>query len=320
MLFLSEACETSSFLKVIYFIMELLKVVSIIIPIGLIAMLSFDFFKNVIAKEDEMSKNLKIAIKRVIYCLVIFLIPTIVNISVSLLNRAGIELDYNVCLSNANLNTIKYFEEEEAQIEEEEMYVPDTPIDRENNRTIVSKDSSGNNDSNDNDNASSSDDDYSDINSTGAQKILDIAEKKYKKIESDGNWYHSFRCSNNKCTTCCKFVSKVLIAAGYQKSGYICHMGYSSKPTGLDKLYKDKVSILYNQKISKLKPGDAVVYSNPNSTGGNVAIFAKKDNDKYYFYGASSTSEIKKKNHPSSHMSSYWKGKSGRLTVIRAKN
>lgn len=160
-------------------------------------------------------------------------------------------------------------------------------------------------------------------NTKGAALILKNAKKYFGEIEKNrSNWKH---CSNEKsrkashCTTCCRIVSKILIKSGYQKRGYVCHVGKTSKPSGLNNLKKDKVHIYYNQSIKKLQPGDTVVYSKSGSKSGNIAIFGYKKNNDYYFYGASSGGEIREKKHPSKRMSGYWKGKSGKLTIIRAK-
>lgn len=113
--FLREFCETSSVLKVIMFIQELLKIVFFVVPIGLIIMLSVDLAKNVITgKEDEMKKNVNVAIKRVIMAVVIFFIPTIVNFVNGIVqDSVGGNLDYNECLTNANKEYITIAESEE---------------------------------------------------------------------------------------------------------------------------------------------------------------------------------------------------------------
>lgn len=100
-----EICTNPAVLRIILFIDTLLDIVLFIIPIGLIVMLMIDFSKNVIAgKEDEMKKNVSLAIKRIIFCVIIFLIPTIVNFVNSLLGNLGV--DYFQCLTNANIDYI----------------------------------------------------------------------------------------------------------------------------------------------------------------------------------------------------------------------
>ena len=104
-----DACTEPSILKVILFIKTLLRVVLFIVPMGLIIMVSVDFGKNIIAQNtDDMKKNLQLAIKRILYCVVLFLVPTIVEATMSMFDKFG--LDYAACISNAESVTIKSFE------------------------------------------------------------------------------------------------------------------------------------------------------------------------------------------------------------------
>ena len=83
-------CGGSDVLRILKFVFILIDLVFFIVPIGLILMLMIDFGKNVIAsKEDEMKKNVNMVIKRIIYCVVLFLVPTIVNFAISLVGVDG---------------------------------------------------------------------------------------------------------------------------------------------------------------------------------------------------------------------------------------
>ena len=148
----------------------------------------------------------------------------------------------------------------------------------------------------------------------GKAKIT-ATNKNNNKIESDGDW--TWGKGHHK-TTCYNFVNEVLIKTGYLRKKWLCHTGSTTKPTGLNLLYKNKVNIYHNKSIKNLKPGYVVVWSKSGSEEGNIAIFAHKKENKYYFYGASYSKEVKDKHHPSSRMSDYWKEKSGKLTIIRA--
>ena len=182
MLFLSNVCEKSSFLKSIYFIKELIHYTCILLPIGLIIMIMIDLIKNVISKGEDMNKNIKMAGKRILYCIIVFLIPTVVNLSVSILNQADISINYNECLTNANLSTIKGLEETE-EYEKEDSYTAKAPTDPESGRKIVDdKSKSSKTESSDDDD----DFDDSDAPSDGAQRMLYYAEKFYQKVEKDG--------------------------------------------------------------------------------------------------------------------------------------
>ena len=101
-----ETCTNPEILKVILYVKQILNILLFIIPIGLILMLAFDFFKNVIAgKNEEMQKNFKIAIKRLLYLVLIFFVPTIVNFVMKTLNE--IEVPYSDCVVNADTTYIE---------------------------------------------------------------------------------------------------------------------------------------------------------------------------------------------------------------------
>ena len=161
---------------------------------------------------------------------------------------------------------------------------------------------------------------------SGAQKILDKAEDYYQSIEADGDWVHKSdlddypNIDQTHYTTCCYLVSTILKRAGFLKSGTLCHLNAASSttPSGSNNLYSEKVTISAKKSISDLKPGDVIVYQAGNNSG-NIAVYSHTFNDKLYVYGASSTAEIRKANHPSTHMSSYWTGKSGKIIIVRAK-
>lgn len=100
-LLVTDACDNISVLRTVLFIKELLKIVFILVPIGLIVMLSVDLAKNVISgKDDEMRKNFSIAMKRLIYIVILFLVPTIVSFAINSLGN--FESGYSKCLAVTN--------------------------------------------------------------------------------------------------------------------------------------------------------------------------------------------------------------------------
>ncbi len=113
-----EICEDPGSLKAIYFAKQILSVAFTLIPIGLIVMIMLDFFKNIAEKSDAMQKNLQKAIRRAIYCVLLFLVPTFINLTVALVNEIGIKVTYAVCWENATLKVIK-----EKEIEDAEKYL-----------------------------------------------------------------------------------------------------------------------------------------------------------------------------------------------------
>lgn len=111
---LTKACSNSIFLKVYSFMSKLLSVVFFIVPMAIIIMISFDLVKNVIAGNyDQIKKNNNIIIKRLLYCVLLFLVPTITNIFISIVNGAisNVLDDYQSC--EDNVDNIEYFEEKE---------------------------------------------------------------------------------------------------------------------------------------------------------------------------------------------------------------
>ena len=117
---LLDFCVEPGFLKVLLFIQKLLDIIFIIVPIGLIIMLSIDFTKNVISgEESSSSKTNKVIVQRLIMTIFLFAVPYIIRVFIALIDDVfGKALDYNSCLSN--LNNISYFESiKEAQKKQE---------------------------------------------------------------------------------------------------------------------------------------------------------------------------------------------------------
>jgi hypothetical protein len=73
------------------------------VPIILIVMLSIDFAKNVVSNEDAMKKNLQVAIKRLLYAIFLFFVPTIVSFVIN--GLGDFDVDYKKCL-NVTSDTI----------------------------------------------------------------------------------------------------------------------------------------------------------------------------------------------------------------------
>ena len=101
-----EACQNPEVLKVIMFISELLKILFVVVPIGLIIIILFSFFKKVASSElDDNKEAVKVA-KRILYCVILFCVPAIVSFVNNILGNAGLAVGYSECISNANSNYI----------------------------------------------------------------------------------------------------------------------------------------------------------------------------------------------------------------------
>ena len=88
-----------------------------------------------------------------------------------------------------------------------------------------------------------------------------------------------------------------------KKDGYLCHANVNNSSTPKNTSDLKNMKVIKTKSMSNLKPGDVIVRNGKNHH--NIAIFAYKKNGKYYVYGASSTSEIRKKSHPASN--NWWK-------------
>ena len=320
MFFQDELCKTNEAYKVMYFIFKIIEIAMIVIPIGLIVMMSVDYLKNVFAgNTDEMQKNFKISIKRIIYCIIIFLIPMTVRLTLSIIsNNTDVDVMNAICVLDTKLKNANF-----ASSEDKEEYK------NSKSKTVTQKKDSANykisngknnkkNTKNAKKNKNTNKNKVSTSNKSGADLILANAENYYRKIEKDGNWVHRMDKHKYKhyggWTECCRLVSHVLIESGYlKKGGYLCHVnGSSSSPKGTSKLINMKV--IKTRDTSKLKPGDVII---KNGGSHNIAILAKRKNGKYIVYGASSTNEIRKKSHPASN--SWWQ-RHGINYIVRAKS
>jgi len=110
------SCGGADVLRVIKFIFTLIDAILFIVPMGLIIMLSVDLFKNVIAsKDDQMKKNVGLIIKRILYCVMLFLINPIVTFTMDFAGQAG--MDFFKCVTIAKTEDLsKYtieFEEDD---------------------------------------------------------------------------------------------------------------------------------------------------------------------------------------------------------------
>ena len=97
--------ENTELLKTILFIKTLLKYLLMIIPSILIVLIIIDLSKNVMAqKEENFRKNVITAGKRILYCIILFIVPSIVGMLFKTLGGFG--LGYIDCIANAEKETI----------------------------------------------------------------------------------------------------------------------------------------------------------------------------------------------------------------------
>lgn len=89
MLFLADPC--ADILPILRLLRRgVIPLIQIVIIAALVVLLILDFGKAVMAgKEDEIKSAQKMAIKRVVYAVIVFLVPFIVNVGLGLLTNAS---------------------------------------------------------------------------------------------------------------------------------------------------------------------------------------------------------------------------------------
>jgi len=105
-----EACTNPDILRVIYFFNLILDIIKIVVPIGLIVFGLIDFSKAVMSSEEkEHKKTVNLFIKRILYGVLIFAVPWIVEVLMVTLGDL-IDKDnmgnFTDCLENANSECI----------------------------------------------------------------------------------------------------------------------------------------------------------------------------------------------------------------------
>ena len=123
MLVLSAVCEKSSVLRIVYFINILKLLIFIVLPIGLIIKIILDLYKQIVSGEDIKECIKKITYK-VVATIIVFLIPTIVDIFISFLSY-DIKDTYKSCQENATLEKINYYGSVEEKVDKVEDLIED---------------------------------------------------------------------------------------------------------------------------------------------------------------------------------------------------
>ena len=103
---LSGACDNVNILRIILFIKNIINYAFILIPMGLIVMLSLDMAKNVVSDDESIQKkNFMMFIKRCIYVICLFSVPSFVNLVISLVDDNDLyDLDnYKKCINVTSL-------------------------------------------------------------------------------------------------------------------------------------------------------------------------------------------------------------------------
>lgn len=116
-------CEDSNILSVILLAKDIINIISILVPIVLIIMMSIEVFKMVVSTDtNDFSKRIKKLIIKATCAVLVFFIPTFVNLLLSMLNRGN--YNESLCWVNATSESIadyRALEEARRVVEEEKI-------------------------------------------------------------------------------------------------------------------------------------------------------------------------------------------------------
>lgn len=113
-------CEQSSFLSVVSTVKIIIELISIIVPLILIVSLGFEIFQIVTGNDLNIKSHTNKIITKTIAAVIIFFLPIITNVILSL--ASGTSIFESECWNNANTDTIKLYklqEEAKAKLDKE---------------------------------------------------------------------------------------------------------------------------------------------------------------------------------------------------------
>lgn len=105
-------CDNVDILEIMKIVKLVINIIKIVAPIALIVSGMILFAKDTVSDNPDASKSLNILSKRVIASVLIFLIPTIVNILCNIVGSDNVNLA--TCISNANTTKINAIRSERA--------------------------------------------------------------------------------------------------------------------------------------------------------------------------------------------------------------
>lgn len=316
--FLLSGCQNPDILRIILLLKKILNIVTIILPIALIIFLIIDLTKMIISGDNkQQGKTLKTIINRVIFAILIFFVPTIVNVTMTLISNAGINAgeNYKTCFENATKSQIEYFQ---ARQDEE-----DKKLEEQLKQELANKhNNNGNNDNNGNTgNNSNTNNGYEGIEGTGdlyndlANRYLEIATNEIGYVANNGKTKYAESFNSATSPWCSAFVfwiakntevngtnlyddifqkeNKILNPLSATNSIYTFNKSknlnfYYSK--AYDGNYTPKKGDLIYYKWEKTGTWNKQIYSTLHiSNGGHVEIVNYVSNNKVYTIGGNNS-------------------------------
>ena len=104
-----SVCTNILFLRILSYVQTALQILRFIVPLGLVVKIAIDFYKNLfINDETKQIENRNNAIRRIVAAIIIFLVPTLVNSFIYIVDDlTGTSSDYRGCL--ASIENIDYY-------------------------------------------------------------------------------------------------------------------------------------------------------------------------------------------------------------------
>lgn len=113
------SCDESAVLEIVLLLKNIINLIRIAAPIILIILISFDIFKLVASSLDanQIATTKKSILNKSLAMILLFLVPTLLNIAMRMLNQTSIES--TACWINANKEYILKLKEEEEKYKSE---------------------------------------------------------------------------------------------------------------------------------------------------------------------------------------------------------
>ena len=199
-------CGGEGVLQILKYVLTILNIIYILIPIFLILLITVDFVRATMSKEDEMKKYLNLAIKRILFTIALFLVKPIALFAQDVLGDLGV--NFTECLEIAEKTSD--FSDYRANVQIDTSMVQAGTKNYDTRKYIPSSEIPAKD------------------SSITVDKFIASLEKISNQIESDGNWV--YRNSGIKGTlekernddrgvSCAKMVSWALYDIGVYTSG-----------------------------------------------------------------------------------------------------
>ena len=140
---MENICETYSFLSVVVLVKYFIAIVQIAVPIILILYISFDLIRALVANDDKlMKKAITTSGKRLFYAFLLFVVPSIINLIIGILDTAtNSQNTFLSCYNNATMEKVESLKLQEQNLKEiENKKIEEAResrrIERENNQKI----------------------------------------------------------------------------------------------------------------------------------------------------------------------------------------